>query len=87
MGAWDGQGNAGANEAGAIAERGEVTARCRRSRSRRSTAIASRATCSTTTRRCGWTPITHARVRGTISPLVDSETRAWLEHASAPIAA
>jgi Xaa-Pro aminopeptidase len=34
-----------------------------------------------------WLDTYHARVRETIGPLVDGETRAWLEDATAPIAA
>jgi Xaa-Pro aminopeptidase len=34
-----------------------------------------------------WLDTYHARVRETIGPLVDGETRAWLERATAPIAA
>jgi Xaa-Pro aminopeptidase len=33
-----------------------------------------------------WLDGYHARVRGTIGPLVDAETRAWLEQATAPVA-
>ena len=33
-----------------------------------------------------WLDAYHARVRATIGPLVDTETRAWLEQATAPVA-
>ena len=33
-----------------------------------------------------WLDAYHARVRATIGPLVDAETAAWLEQATAPIA-
>jgi len=33
----------------------------------------------------GWLDAYHARVRDTIGPLVDAETAAWLEQATAPI--
>jgi Xaa-Pro aminopeptidase len=32
-----------------------------------------------------WLDAYHARVRQTIAPLVDAETRAWLEQATAPL--